>query len=261
MNRPKLTTALLALVWVSTVHAEPNSAARVRTFASLPDWTGIWQSAAWWSTGASGRVPGGEAQLQSTLQLIRHPPYNAEWEAKFQAGMKNTAALAQRSATFKVCSRGFPALMEAVWLFQVVVLPEETLLVFENQQVRHIYTDGRRHLPEEDLWPIRLGDAVGHWEGDTLIVDTIARTSEPIAPRAWLSLLSDRAHFTERLRMVNRNELEDRLTIEDPIALARPWQMVLEFKRVPEMNTMLPFDCTENDRNPVVDGKMTITTP
>jgi hypothetical protein len=70
--------------------------------------------------------------------------------------MKNTAALAQQSATFKICSRGFPALMEAPWQFQVVVLPEETLLVFENQQVRHIYTDGRRHPPQEDLWPTRL---------------------------------------------------------------------------------------------------------
>jgi hypothetical protein len=261
MNRPKLRTTLLALVCVSTAHADPNSAARVRTFASLPDWTGIWLSAAWWSMDVSGRLPGGEAQLQSNLQLIRHPPYNAEWEAKFQAGMKNTAALVQQNATFKVCSRGFPALMEAPYQFQVVVLPEETLLVFENQQVRHIYTDGRRHPPNEDLWSTRLGDSVGHWKGNTLIVDTVARTSEPIAPRAWLSFLSDGAHITERLRMVNPNELEDRLTIEDPIALAQPWRIELKFKRLPEMNRMIPFDCTENDRNPVVDGKMTITTP
>jgi hypothetical protein len=61
--------------------------------------------------------------------------------------------------------------------------------------------------------------------------------------------------------MVNRDEIEDHLTIEDPIALVRPWRMVLEFKRVPEMNRMIPFDCTENERNPVVDGKITITTP
>jgi hypothetical protein len=261
MNRSKLRTILFALVCVSTAYAGPNSAARVRKFGSLPDWTGIWQSAPWWSTGVSGRVPGGEAQLQSTLQLIRHPPYNTEWEVKFQEGMKNTAALAERSATFKVCSRGFPGLMEAVWLFQLVVLPEETLLVFENQQVRHIYTDGRQHPDKDDLWPTRLGDSIGRWDGDTLIVDTIARTSEPLAPRAWLSLLSDDAHITERLRMVNPDDLEDRLTIEDPIALARPWHMKLKFKRVPEMNRMLPFDCEENDRNPVVDGKMTITTP
>src|SRR6202022_1170856 len=103
MIRPKLRATLLALVCVLTAHADPNSVARVRTFASLPDWTGIWLSAAWWSIDVSGRVPGADAQLQNTLQLIRHPPYNAEWEAKFQAGMQNTAALAAQSATFKIC--------------------------------------------------------------------------------------------------------------------------------------------------------------
>jgi hypothetical protein len=88
--------------------------------------------------------------------------------------------------------------------------------------------------------PSRVGDSIGHWEGDMLIVDTIARTSEPIAPRAWLSFLSDGAHITERLRMVNRNELEDRLTIEVPIALAWPWHIELKFTKVPEMNRMIP---------------------
>jgi hypothetical protein len=260
MNRLKLSTAFLALVCVATAHADPNSAARVRIFASLPDWTGLWQSAAW-PIDVSGRVPGGEAKLREGLQLIRHPPYNAEWEAKFQEGMKNTAALAAQSATFTACTRGFPAIMEGPMVFQIVVSPEETLLVFESQQVRHIYTDGRRHPPAEDLWPTRLGDSIGRWKGDTLIVDTVARNAEPIAPRAWLSILSDQAHFTERLRLVNRNKVEDQVTIEDPIAFARPWHMVLEFTRVPGMNRMIAYDCTENERNPVVDGKMTITVP
>ena len=56
-------------------------------------------------------------------------------------------------------------------------------------------------------------------------------------------------------------KVEDQVTIEDPIAFARPWHMVLEFTRVPGMNRMIAYDCTENERNPVVDGKMTITVP
>ena len=144
-------------------------------------------------------------------------------------------------------------------MFQVTVVPEETLLVFENDQVRHVYTDRRRHPVAEELWPTRLGDSIGHWEGDALIVDTIARTStEPLAPRAWASLLSDQAHFTERLHLLSRDELEDELTIEDPIALARPWHMTLRFLRVAQLDRMIPYDCTENDRNPLVNGKLTI---
>src|ERR1700730_11914748 len=115
MNRSTLSTAFLALVvCAATVHADPNSAARARKFAALPDWTGLGQSPAW-PIDVSGRVPGGEAKLREGLQLIRHPPYNAEWEARFQEGMKNTAALAAQNATFKACTRGFPAIMEG-WM-------------------------------------------------------------------------------------------------------------------------------------------------
>jgi len=241
--------------------AGQNSAARVRTFAALPNWSGIWQSAAW-PLDVSGRPPGGEAQLRELLQLIRIPPYNAEWAARYEAGMKDAAAIAERNATFKVCSRSFPALMEGPLMFQVAVLPEETLLFFENGQARHVYTDGRGHPSGDDLWPTRLGDSIGHWAGDTLLVDTIARSSsEPITPRAWFSMLSESAHFTERIRLVDANDLEDQLTIQDPIALAAPWRMTLRFKRVTELNRLVEYNCTENDRNPVVEGKITITTP
>jgi hypothetical protein len=260
MPSRSLTTTLLALLCVSAALAQPNSAERVRAFAALPNWTGIWQSAAW-PLEVSGRLPGGEAQLRELLQLIRRPPYNSEWAARYEAALGDVAAEARLRASFKACTRSFPALMEAPWMFEVAVLPEETLLIFENGQVRHIYTDGRRHPSGADLWPTYLGDSVGRWQGDTLIVDTVARTStEPLAPRAWFAMLSDRAHFTERLRLVG-SDLEDQLTIEDPIALAAPWQITLRFKRLTEMSRMLPYDCTENDRNPVVDGKLTITNP
>ncbi len=111
------------------------------------------------------------------------------------------------------------------------------------------------------MWPTRLGDSVGHWEGGALVIDTIALTAEPIAPRAWASLLSDRAQFTERLRRVSASELEDQLTIDDPIAFEHPWRITLRYRRLPDMNRMIAYDCIENDRNPVVNGKLTITAP
>jgi hypothetical protein len=260
MVKRSLALIFLALLCASAAFARPSSAQRARAFAALPDWSGIWQSAAW-PLDVSGRLPGGEAQLRELLQFIRRPPYNAEWAARYDTAMADVAAQAARSATFKICTRSFPALMEAPWMFQVAVLPEETLLVFENGQVRHIYTDGRQHPTGADLWPTYLGDSIGRWEGDTLVVDTVARiSSEPLAPRAWSAMLSDGAHFTERLRL-HGIDLEDQLTIEDPIALASPWRITLTFKRVTQMNRMLPYDCTENERNAVVDGKMTITNP
>ena len=239
----------------------PADAARAAQFAKLPNWSGLWMSTAW-NLDVSGRPPGGEEELRSKLQLIRPPPYNAQWAARYQAALQDKAALSARNATFKVCTRSFPAIMESAWQFEILTLPEETLLVFENGQVRHIYTDGRQHPSGDELWPTPLGDSLGRWQGQTLVVDTVARSAtEPMAPRAWVAMLSEAAHITERLRRIAANTLEDRLLIEDPVAFANPWELTLTFRRVTEMNRMIPADCTENDRNPVIDGKMVITNP
>ena len=243
------------------IQAATNDAARVRAFAREPNWTGIWQSSVWLSD-ASGRPPGGAAWVRAAEQLWRDPPYNKLWEATYRAALADTATIAAKNAGLTVCLRSFPGLMEGPREFQVAILPEETLIVFESGQVRHVYTDGRAHPSEDDLWPMDLGDSIGHWEGDALLVDTIARkSSEPLVPGAWASLLSERAHFSERMRMVDRDTLEDQLTIVDPIALARPWMMTLQFKRLTHMQRMLPYDCTENERNPIVDGQVTIAPP
>jgi len=252
--------AVLVLAGVASAAATPRDAARIARFAQLPDWSGLWVSATF-DVGVSGRVQGGEDQLRAKLQLIRPPPYNALWAEKYQAALQDKS-LAARSATFKVCKRSFPALMEAPWQFQIAVTPEETLMVFENGQVRHVYTDGRSHPAGDDLWPTPLGDSIGRWQGQTLVIDTVARSaSEPLAPRAWVAMLSDGAHFTEHVRRIDADTLEDQLRIDDPTALESPWTLTLRYRRVTEMNRMIPADCTENDRNPVVDGKMLITNP
>ena len=238
----------------------PNSAARVRAFARLPDWSGIWQSSVWLAD-ESGRPPGGIAQVTAEAQLHRDPPYNSEWALKYRADLKDTAAIDARFAAVKGCTRSFPSLMEGPRMFQMALLPEETLLIFDGGEVRHVYSDDRGHPPEDELWPTSLGDSIGHWDGDTLVVDTIARASRFLLFSPWPAKLSDRAHFTERLRRLDDENLEDKLTIEDTVALARPWTLTLKFKRLRNMPRLMPYDCEENDRNPVVDGKIGIKPP
>ncbi len=258
---PRNAAAILWLTSSAALGAAPTNDARVAQFKRLPNWTGLWVTAHW-QVGLSGRVAGGEQELRKNLQLLKAPPYNTEWNGRYQAGMQDQAMMEARTATLRACTRSFPALMEAPWQFQIAALPEETLLVFENGQVRHVYTDGRRHPSGDDIWPTPLGDSNGHWEGDTLVVDTVARdASEPLAPRAWVSMLSDGAHFTERLRLVDANTLEDQLRIDDPVAFTHPWDITLRYSRVTEMNRMIPMNCVDNDRNPVVDGRTIITQP
>jgi hypothetical protein len=232
---------------------------RVRAFASLPDWTGIWEADAWSGRTLAGKPIGGIERVRARSELMGHPPYNAEWEARYQDGLKNAGALRSASQKSKSCSLGFPMGMESPAIFQIALTPEEALFVFITQEVRHIYTDGRPHAPDEERWLTRMGDSIGHWEGETLVIETVSRLPhDPVAIASPLSKLSELAKFTERLRLVSPDVLEDEMTIEDPAALVRPWTVKIRYRRVADLGRMTNYDCAENDRNPVVDGKLTV---
>jgi hypothetical protein len=53
----------------------------------------------------------------------------------------------------------------------------------------------------------------------------------------------------------------DQLTIDDPLAFTHPWTLTIPYKRVTNLDRLIHGDCKENDRNPVVDGKLTIAPP
>jgi len=115
-------------------------------------------------------------------------------------------------------------------------------------QWRNIYTDGRGH--PDDLEATFEGDSIGHWEGGTLVVDTIG-----IKPTVALGMgmkHSDKLHILERIHLSAKDPdtLVDEMTLEDPEALAKPWVHTLTFKRSRDWQ-LLEFECAENDRNPV----------
>jgi len=254
--------AIAMIAAVSPVHAAQTSAQqkRVRVFASLPDWSGIWEPEAWSERTLAGKPVGGIERVRAKSELMGHPPYNAEWEARYQDGLKNLQAQRAASLKSKSCTLGFPMGMDSPAIFQIALTPEEALFVFVTQEVRHVYTDGRPHAPDDERWLTRMGDSVGRWEGDTLVIETVARLpNDALAIASPLSKVSEQAKFTERVRLVNPNVLEDEMTIEDPVTLARPWTVKIRYRRVTDLQRMSTYDCTENDRNPVVDGKLTVT--
>lgn len=265
----RIALPLAAALFVLTCGASPspadkNSDARMKAFAKLPDWSGIWQLEGSFrtfeplpeSSGAAGANAGKSAPSIAGAQpgsLLRdHPPYTPEWEAKYEVAFKNLDDNADTNTRY--CAAGFPRLMAAPFLFEIFVEPQETVMTFEQREVRHIYTDGRSHPAEEDLWPMLWGDSIGHWEGEMLVVDTVS-----MKPDVWLDptaiQLSEKAHVVERIRQTGLNELEDQLTIEDPIAFTGPWKVTRKYKKVTITNRLIDQVCQENERNPVVNGK------
>ena len=120
---------------------------------------------------------------------------------------------------------------------EILQLPDEVIISYQyDRLVRHIYTDGRPHDDFIDP-PLWMGDSIGKWEGDTLVVDVIGFND-----KTWLDRLghphSDALHVVERFRRPARGTLLDNITIEDAKAYTKPWSVQLQFQLKPgaEMN-------------------------
>ena len=242
--------AAAALLAAAAVGGQKSEQDRVRVFASLPNWTGYWiaDDGVENVSGVSGRTEHGAADFVR-MKLAAPLPYTAEFAAKVDADRKSRA----NSDTGKECGFPFPFMMESPWVLQFLITPEETDVIVAGREIRHIYTDGRAHPSPDDVWPTPWGDSVGKWEGHVLAADTIAVKSGTFPP-----VVSERARYTERIRMVSPDRIEDELTVEDPVALTKPWKVTIPYQRVAGLDRMVHGDCAENDRNPVVDGKLTI---
>jgi hypothetical protein len=264
-----LALAAIGLLASASAASQGTPPDRVRAFASLPHWGGYWQTP-WARTTAtvSGRSSGMNfLEFLKALPTIARPPLLPAWQARYDAALADTAARQAEFANFKGCGIGIPQkgyslpfIFEAPMVFQIVITPEETQFLFDHGEVRHVFTDGRPIPPPEDLWPTPLGYSTGRWDGPVLEISTFGRSAGPVAPQLSPAELSDAARFTERLRQVDANTLENEMTIEDPQVLREPWKVVFRFERVSGLDRLIPYDCSENDRNPLIDGKLMPTT-
>jgi hypothetical protein len=88
--------------------------------------------------------------------------------------------------------------------------------------VRQIFLDGRSH--PKDINPTWTGNSIGHWEGDTLVIDTVGFNAQ-----AWYAgglSSTESLHVVERYRRPDLGHLELEMTIEDPAVLQKPWRQM-----------------------------------
>ena len=141
--------------------------------------------------------------------------------------------------------RGVPK-ADAFDIHKVVQAPGLILILYEYQTTfRQIFTDGRA-LPQ-DPNPTWMGYSVGHWEGDTLVVE-----SNGFNGKAWLSgqgnPTTDALHLTERMRRSDFGHMDIQITIDDPKAYTKPWTAELHPELIPDTD-LLEFVCNENERD------------
>jgi hypothetical protein len=120
--------------------------------------------------------------------------------------------------------------------YQIVQTPSHVLIFSELVHDARIVRIGGRHLPPRML--LWLGDSIGRWENDTLVVDTTN-----FADKTRYGTSTERLHVVERFRRVDRNTLSYQVTVEDPNTWARPWTADIPFNATADR--MFEFACHE----------------
>ena len=154
---------------------------------------------------------------------------------------------------------GIPHMMEAQMGFQILQPPGYVVMVWEymhmyrviplnNGPVSNGPVDNRPHrLP--DSVHLFAGDSVGHWEGDTLVIDVTHQNA-----RTWFDIAanfhSDQIHVIERLTPLDQNRIAYEATIEDPVVYTRPWRIAFNLARNTTPNyRQMEFACWEGEHD------------
>jgi hypothetical protein len=131
--------------------------------------------------------------------------------------------------------------------------PKMLLIEYEaNNGLRHIYLDGRKLPPQGEPQPFWYGYSVGHWEGDTLVVETNnLRGAEDGPSDGWLDVngspYSEQTKFTEKFRRPSFDHLQIDITVDDPKSYTKPWTVRIDQRLLPDQD-LIEFECNENQQ-------------
>jgi len=184
--------------------------------------------------GSIGWVPGGLGVVEG--DEIPYQPWAAERKKE------NLEHWMDRDPEIKCFQPGVPRGMYMPYPFQIIQSDSKIMMVFE-------YANAQRtiHLNKMEEYPNAafMGYSVGHWEGNTLVVDVKDFTDATWFDRSG-NFHSDALHVTERYTLMDKNIMRYEATIEDPQVFTRPWKISMPIYRRVEPNAQLTdFRCVE----------------
>lgn len=229
--RHRLAAGLFALLMLGFASAAPGKANRrpQKTNAHPPDLSGVWMGS------------------QDAITFSpKEPPMRPWAEKRFLAtkpGYGPRATPNSQDPILNCYPPGVPRIMLIPFPMRIIQIPGQVVMLFEYDHfIRHIFTDRRQH--PKNLNPSWMGDSIGWWEGDTLVVDTVGFND-----KTWLDQVghphSDALHVIERIRRVDHYTLRDDITIDDPKTYTRAWTGQRTFKLRPSWHLM-EYICEDN---------------
>jgi len=238
---------LLAAAGYTSRAAEPQPPLRGQNWDSikqLPDWSGVWAPSRPAPPPRAPGAPGGLGSFVFGGDVPLKPKYAAMRDERMAAVRGERGRDKIPLSNSGLClPNGTPANMGPV-AHEYLFSPGRVTILLENSEIRRIWTDGRPHVPDDLVNPSFSGDSIGHWEGDTLLVDTIN-----IFPEAELYIggrVTEQTHVKERITRVG-NRMRIDTVVEDPELFTKPWV----YTRWYDHEDGPPIDynsCTEGDR-------------
>ena len=187
--------------------------------ADLPDWSGDWTP---------------DVEDEMTKEKTDTPPWTPQAKKVADAQWAELEAGRPKLVIAYCLPEGMPS-----WMLishnsmEILFSPGRVTMLGESDgdRIRRIYTDGRKHPEDPDL--TIHGHSIGHWEGQTLVVDTVGIIPQsPIAISEAVGIPNNGdMHIVERLRLGGPDQLIDELTITAPKVLTKPWTTTRIFFR------------------------------
>lgn len=213
--------------------------------ADHPDFTGTWERYP---------PPGEKADPRYAPTPIPDPPLKPEYKAEWQANQKKLQQRIEEGQpagdNYVHCiPDGMPAMMMGMFPMEIFQRPEQINITQEAfTQVRRIYMN--QPLPKwDEVDPSFYGASVGHWEGDTLVMETTG-IKENVRFR-WTPH-SEAMKITERMRLLAPDILSDQITVEDSY-LEKPWVYSYSFRRMKDYK-LQEYVCEDNREYVTADG-------
>jgi hypothetical protein len=149
---------------------------------------------------------------------------------------------------------GVPRLMQEPDPFEIEQKDGKVIFLYEYMHnFRVVPTDGRPHPKEIPLSRAWLGDSVGHWEGDTLVIDTVGLNNlTRLDPQGHPK--SDQAHIIEKYRRPRYDQLWYEVTVDDPKYYKHPFSQSATFQLAPPDWRIEEYACNENNQDAWVKG-------
>jgi hypothetical protein len=212
--------------------------------ANLPDWSGVWTPS---------------LSDQGARMSSNPPPWNPKAAAEVARLDKAEKAGNPKGLFVNCLPESMPSWMLITHnAMEFLFTPGRITILGESDgnRLRRIYTDGRGHPPDPD--PTFHGHSIGHWDGQTLVVDTIGVLPETyIAPSEAVGVPNNGdMHIVEHIHLVGPDTLQDDLEITAPHVLTRTWKTVLIlYRQRARKYDIVEGVCLQGSYSEGVDGK------